>query len=301
MTFWHIDGPINASRRCLRATSSDRSATSASGGFASDPVLWAEASLGFAPDPVQAKILRSSAPRLMLCCTRQFGKSTITAVKALHYAMAHPGSLVLAAAPTARQSGEWLNKTREFLARLGVRGRSDGNNRLSCVLPNGSRLVGLPGVAQNVRGFSKASLVIIDEAAFVPEALYQALNPMLAVSAGSLWLISTPAAQIGFFYDEWSREQCSRVEAPAAQTPDSNSEPPVPVAWDRYQVTANQCPRIPSEFLAEQRVLLGDEVYRREYQCEFVAGGDQLIGRDLLDEALDAGLAPFNGGKALWR
>src|SRR5208283_1666818 len=100
-----------------------------------------------------------------------------------------PGSLVLVAAPTARQSGEWLAKTREFLAVLGVRARSDGNNRLSLLLPNGSRLVGLPGVAPNIRGFSAASLVIIDEAAYVPDELFQALNPMLAVSGGGLWLV----------------------------------------------------------------------------------------------------------------
>src|ERR1035437_9203811 len=154
----------------------------------SDPVHWAQSELHFSPDVVQASILRSTARRLMLCCTRQFGKSTVTAIKALQYAWTHPGSLVLVAAPTARQSGEWLAKTREFLSRLKVRAPSDGHNRLSLVLPNRSRLIGLPGVAQNIRGFSGASLVIIDEAAFVPDELLQALNPMLAVSGGSLSL-----------------------------------------------------------------------------------------------------------------
>jgi hypothetical protein len=260
---------------------------------------------------VQSEILRSPAARLILCCTRQFGKSTITAIKALHHAWTRPNSLVLAAAPTARQSGEWLEKTRFFLSQLGVRSRSDGHNRLSLVLPNGSRLVGLPGVADNVRGFSKASLILIDEAAFVPDELYQALNPMLAVSRGRLWLISTPAAQAGFFYEEWSREAVSRGDSSRKQplNAESSSESgPSPsaaeqplIAWRRFQVTAEQCPRIPTEFLAEQRILLGDPVFRREYMCEFVAAGTQIIDRELLDSALDPDLSPFNGGSPIWR
>ncbi len=279
----------------------------------------------------------------MLCCTRQYGKSTITAIKALHHAWTRPGSLVLAGAPTARQSGEWLEKTRGFLGRLGVRGRSDGHNRLSLVLPNGSRLVGLPGVADNIRGFSKASLILIDEAAYVPDELYQALNPMLAVSRGGLWLMSTPGAQTGFFYEEWSRGDEPRNQAAggaepiwrsafpgraqgigadleigaprafpgreaagnqAASEEPSSKESAVEqqaVAWRRFRVTAEECPRIPAEFLAEQRVLLGDSAFRREYMCEFVAAGTQIIERELVDEALDAGLAPFNGGAAIWR
>lgn len=49
----------------------------------SDPVHWAQSELHFSPDVVQAAILRSTARRLILCCTRQFGKSTVTAIKAL--------------------------------------------------------------------------------------------------------------------------------------------------------------------------------------------------------------------------
>jgi hypothetical protein len=263
-----------------------------------DPVIWAQSLLHFSPDEVQSAILRSAARRLILCCTRQFGKSTVTAIKALQHAWTNPGSLVLVAAPTARQSGEWLAKTREFLARLNVRTRSDGHNRLSLVLPNRSRLVGLPGVAQNIRGFSSASLVIIDEAAFVPDELFHALNPMLAVSGGSLWLVSTPFTQSGFFYEEWSRSP-NPPEAPVDRSSDEDSLEIV--HWDRYRVTALDCPRIAPQFLAEQRVLLGDLAFRREYLCEFVAPGIQVFDRELLDSAFDPALQPYNGGVALWR
>lgn len=331
MPFWHTHEPRSAPERPLISASSAISSSSIQSDVASDPVLWAQARLGFDPDPVQAEILRSAAKRLILCCTRQFGKSTITAIKALHHAFTHPGALVIAAAPTARQSGEWLEKARGFLSRLGVRSRSDGHNRLSLVLNNGSRLVSLPGVPGNIRGFSKASLVLIDEAAFVPDELYEALNPMLAVSRGGLWLMSTPGAQSGFFYEEWSREHSglpgsfegeasgtgladsgesdlgavspdasSAASGASVGSAETGSESSSPVAWERYKIAADQCPRIPPEFLAEQRVLLGEPAFRREYMCEFVAAGTQIIDRALLDLALDDDIAPFNNGSALW-
>jgi hypothetical protein len=357
MPFWHTLKPPGiadlqigscskpGASRCAgseNAPAGPASGNPDNGHLSPDPVRWAQSLLGFVPDTVQSEILRSNAARLILCCTRQFGKSTITSIKALQHAWSRPNSLVLAAAPTARQSGEWLEKSRFFLSRLGIRSRSDGHNRLSLVLPNGSRLVGLPGVADNVRGFSKASLILIDEAAYVADELYQALNPMLAVSGGGLWLMSTPAAQSGFFFEEWSRAAMAKGDSLPEESfeadsgtpsalPARTAEPPSgsgfsatalpattvgppsgsgfsatalpapPVSWDSFRVTAEQCPRIRAEFLAEQRVLLGDSVFRREYMCEFVAAGTQIIDRELLDDALDPGLSPFNGGSPLWR
>ena len=42
--------------------------------------------LGFHPNPRQAEVLASGAKRGILNCTRQWGKSTVTAIKALHHA-----------------------------------------------------------------------------------------------------------------------------------------------------------------------------------------------------------------------
>ena len=39
----------------------------------------------------------------------------------------------------------------------------------------------------------------------VSEEVYRAVRPMLAVSQGSLWLMSTPYGKRGFFYDAWAR------------------------------------------------------------------------------------------------
>jgi hypothetical protein len=79
----------------------------------------------------------------------------------------------------------------------------DGHNTTSLLFPNGSRIVGLPGTEATVRGFSAVSLLLIDEASRVPDEIYKALRPTLAVGNGDLWLMSTPHGQRGFFYETW--------------------------------------------------------------------------------------------------
>ena len=51
-----------------------------------DPVAFAQARLDFAPDPWQAAVMRSAARQVLLNCSRQSGKTTSTAVIALHRA-----------------------------------------------------------------------------------------------------------------------------------------------------------------------------------------------------------------------
>jgi hypothetical protein len=66
------------------------------------------------------------------------------------------GELTVVVSPTARQSAEFVKKAKDFLPALGMKPRGDGNNRTSLVLPNGSRMVGLPGTEGTIRGYSAA-------------------------------------------------------------------------------------------------------------------------------------------------
>ena len=112
---------------------------------------FARRKLGFAADEKQAAVLDSEAKRGILNCTRQWGKSTVLAAKAVHRVWTQPRVLVLVASPGKRQSRLFLRKAAEFLAKLGIRRRGDGDNEASLLLPNGSRIVGLPGTEATVR------------------------------------------------------------------------------------------------------------------------------------------------------
>ena len=110
-----------------------------------DAVRFAREELRFEPDGWQKEVLRSGEKRGILNCCRQGGKSTVAAIKAIHRGWVKPESLVLVASPTERQSAEFVRKARWVLGRMGIRARGDGDNKISLLLPNGSRIVGLPG------------------------------------------------------------------------------------------------------------------------------------------------------------
>ena len=65
--------------------------------------------------------------------------------------------MVLVSRPSKRQSAEWMRKAKRMLMRMGIKPRSDADNAVSLLLPNGSRIVELPRVEDTVRGFSAVS------------------------------------------------------------------------------------------------------------------------------------------------
>jgi hypothetical protein len=162
-----------------------------------DCVAFARDRLGFIADSQQALVLRAGISRGLLNCTRQWGKSTVVAIKAVHHAFTQPDRLVIVCSASARQSKEFCKKMLGFLRKVGIN---------SLHLPNGSRIIGLPANENTIRGYSAATMVLIDEAARVPEGLYAAVKPMLATTGGEMWLMSTPHGQRGFFIGSgWMR------------------------------------------------------------------------------------------------
>jgi hypothetical protein len=98
-----------------------------------DPVILAEQA-GITPDPWQCDVLRCSAARMLLLCSRQAGKSTITSILAVHTALYEPGSLVLLLSPTLRQSGELFKKCAGVYQALGRPVPSDSESALQLEL-----------------------------------------------------------------------------------------------------------------------------------------------------------------------
>jgi hypothetical protein len=235
-----------------------------------EPPQGAQAALSFEEipgielDAVQSRVLRSRTRRGILNCTRQWGKSTVTVAKAVYEAGSQPGSLTVVVSPTARQSGEFVRKASGFVQRLGLKPKGDGDNEISLLFPNQSRIVGLPGTEATVRGFSSVSLLLVDEASRVSDDLYMAIRPMLAVSQGALWLMSTPCGKRGFFYEAWA-----------------NGGP----EWERIRVPASECARIAPKFLEEERATMGDRWFLQEYGCDFTDSEDGVFDRDLVEQA----------------
>jgi hypothetical protein len=158
----------------------------------------------------------------------------------------------------------------DFLRRLEPVEQLEEDNKLSATLANRSRIVSLPGDPKTVRGFSGPSLVIEDEAAYVSDEMVAAVRPMLAVSRGRLILMSTPAGRRGHFFD-------ACMGGP----------------WERIFITAKDCPRISSEFLAQEQMTLGPLLFGQEYEGQFIDAQTSAFGSDMIDRALVNDFDPF--------
>ncbi len=236
-----------------------------------DPVVLAEA-LGLDADEWQAGVLRSESRRLLLNVSRQLGKSTITAVLALHRALYVPRSMIVMGSPGERQSKELFRKTMTFYRRLGRPVPAETETTLELELANESRIVALPGNEDTVRSYSAVTLLLVDEASRVPDELMDALRPMLSTTNGQLIAMSTPKGKRGWWYEAWANGGDG---------------------WDRVLAKAEQCPRISREFLESERRTMRDQAYRAEYGCEFTDALDSVFSTDDIRAALDASVLPL--------
>jgi hypothetical protein len=237
-----------------------------------DAVLMAERA-GILPDAWQCDLLRSDAKQLILNCSRQSGKSTITSILALHQAIYKPDSLILLLSPSLRQSQELFRKLQDFYNALDsdYLPQAVEESSLRLELSNGSRIIALPGKEATIRGFSGVALLIIDEASRVEDSLYQSVRPMLAVSKGRIILLSTPFGKRGFFHAEWT-----------------NGE-----GWQRTKITAAECPRIDKEWLERERAMIGSWWHRQEYLCEFIETTDSVFNFDDIARAISKDVEPL--------
>ena len=237
-----------------------------------DPVALAR-EVGMTPDPWQADALRDPTDRLLLNCCRQAGKSTVAALLAVHTAVYEPGSLVLLLSPGQRQSQELYRKALTVYRVLGRPVAAEAENALSLTLESGSRIISLPGTEATIRGYSGVRLLIVDEAARVPDELYASVRPMLAVSGGRLMAMSTPFGQRGWWHAAWQDEP----------------------GWKKVRIPADKVPRISDVFLEEERRALGDWQFKQEYGCEFVDTVEQLFTTEQVERAFSADVQPLFG------
>ena len=224
-------------------------------------------------DPWQLGLLTSAADRLLVLCSRQAGKSETAAALALHTALCQPGSLTLLLSPSERQSGELAAKVARLYDANGQPVATRKRTELQLHLTNGSRVVALPSSEATTRGYSGVALLVVDEASRVPDVLYRSVRPMLAVSKGRLIALTTAYGKRGFFYEAWAGRE----------------------RWQRIRITAEECPRISPEFLAEEKQAMGERWFRQEYLCSFEDLVDAVFAQADIDAALSVPLPPLFG------
>jgi len=199
---------------------------------------------------------------------RQVGKSEVISAKAANFAMKYPGTTALIIAASQRQSSLLFEKVRANLdAEDDIYEEEPTLTRI--VLKNGSKIYSLPAgrTGYFIRGFT-IDLLIADEAAYIPETVWLAVTPMLAVSRklrkkGWTVLLSTPFGKGGYFYNSFTDPDFLQVH-----------------------VSSEDCPRIPKDFLKKEKERMTKAQYRQEYQGEFTDEWNQFFQTALIKKCM---------------
>ncbi len=230
---------------------------------------------------------------------RQVGKSQTVSKRAARLAMKHPGTTSLIIAAAQRQSSLLFEKTMSELMivhdaliaqaggytenlKLSIRQNQQRKREFEALhglfdgiptqtelrLKNGSRIYSLPAGKTGIfiRAFT-IDFLYVDEAAFIPEPVWLAIIPMLAVprSYGLGWetLLSTPFGKGGYFYHTFTDPDFLQIH-----------------------VSSEQCPRISREFLRKEKNRLSQMEYSQEYLGEFTDSFSQFFPTQLIKECM---------------
>jgi hypothetical protein len=232
------------------------------------PSKWAESEFHFQATEIQKRVLDANTKRLMLCCNRQWGKSTVIALKALHYALEHPKSTIVVVSKTEKQGGELISRIRNFSSLMPLPDKRVPGYEYSLQLPNEAKIYAIAHSADSAPSRT-ANIIIYDEAARVSDEVFSATLPFVATTGGHVWILSTPKGQIRFFYNFWH-----------------DRDP----QWTKIFSTVEDCPAIPKDFLDLHR-RANPQLFRQEFYCEFKPAPGSLTSREFIRQAYDPALS----------
>jgi len=229
-----------------------------------NPIGFGEWILKHSLTDYQKKFLTDESNRIIFVSSRQAGKSTVTALRALRKAWCYDDQAILIISRTSRQSKLLAKKILNFAKKEPLIETDIVKSNTELIeFNNGSIIHILPGSSDNIRGFS-ADCVIVDEAAFVSDDVFTAIEPTLAATNGEFILLSSPFRRDGYFWKAWNNKY-----------------------WSRHKVTCYENTLINEEFIEEFKKTHTVTEFRREMLAEFVDDeSEAYITTELLRRAM---------------
>jgi hypothetical protein len=220
-------------------------------------------------DDWQREVLATDG-NIVLRSGRQVGKSTVISIKAAEFAIKNPGKVVMVVASVERQALLLFEKIMGYLFdhyKGEIRRGKYKPTKHKVMLKNGSVIHCLPtGLSgYGIRGYT-IDLLIVDEAAFVEDAVFTAITPALAITRGNIILLSTPFGKKGYFFRAFS-------------------DP----TFTSFHISSEACPRRDDDFLAFEKERMTVLQYAQEYLGEFVDELRQFFPTELIQSCMTLG------------
>lgn len=238
------------------------------------PVGLAKLLFDWEPFDYQIAPLNDTSKRIAIRAGRQTGKTTLTAIKGLYSAIWNDGTTTLVISKTQRQAGVLFRKMKQLInisamkfPQLRLKDQISRETQTVLEFENGSVIYCLPATedGSNIRGFT-AHVIIVDEAAYIKDAVYTAISPMLATTNGRLILIGTPCGVNNFFHRVFVEED---------------------LHFSRYHFLSKQSPLIEPDFLVSEHRKMPMIEYMQEYEAEFMEEADSFYPIKLIDSCME--------------
>jgi len=215
------------------------------------------------PLPYQEKFLKDSNHYQIFVGGRRVGKSFVVSMKALHYAWTHPNKTALIVSASKEQAQETFRYILNVINHSSIlKSTLVRKTQTEIEFDNGSRIKVVPAgeSGKSVRGYT-ADMVIIDEAAYVPDSVFDAIEPTIATQikkgSGYFILLGSPAEPKGAFYDAWNSD-----------------------TFSKHHATTYDNPYVDEKWIEEFKKKKSNDVFKREILGEFASTDETFFNID---------------------
>lgn len=228
--------------------------------------------------------------------SRQVGKSTIVRGFILWWGIFHKDQLIAMIGNKLSLAKEQMQQLRDSYSRLPTWLQPGVKlwNKTSIQFSNNSRIIVSSSSPDNIRGFS-INLLYLDEFAFLRPNLaaefIASVMPSISSGKTTRCIITSTPNGMNHFYDMW--QTSLELDQAEAEFDKGNND-----LYVRSVVTWDQVPGRTEAWANAEKVKIGDQRFRQEYECEFVGSGITLIDYRCLETLKASDPLPFDN--SLW-
>lgn len=228
--------------------------------------------------------------------SRQVGKSTIVRGFILWWGIFHKDQLIAMIGNKLSLAKEQMQQLRDSYSRLPTWLQPGVKlwNKTSIQFSNNSRIIVSSSSPDNIRGFS-INLLYLDEFAFLRPNLatefIASVMPSISSGKTTRCIITSTPNGMNHFYDMW--QTSLELDQAEAEFEKGNND-----LYVRSVVTWDKVPGRTEAWANAEKVKIGDQRFRQEYECEFVGSGITLIDYRCLETLKASDPLPFDN--SLW-